>query len=98
MLARGVDRLEQVKSDVGALANEWAKYNITVNAIGPAYFESEMTDMVINTPEFGMALRAYRPMAEQAGLTGRAFVLHLAIQQVGFSPLTAAGLQSDKIK
>ncbi|MBR5498364.1 MAG: SDR family oxidoreductase [Clostridia bacterium] len=45
-----------------ALANEWAKYNITVNAIGPAYFESEMTDMVINTPEFGMAVKAYCPM------------------------------------
>lgn len=26
---------------------EWAKYNITVNAIGPAYFESEMTQSVI---------------------------------------------------
>ena len=45
-----------------ALANEWAKYNITVNAIGPAYFESEMTDTVINTPEFGMAVKAYCPM------------------------------------
>lgn len=51
-----------------ALANEWAKYNITVNAIGPAYFESEMTDMVINTPEFGMAVKAYCPM----GRPGRA--------------------------
>ena len=45
-----------------ALANEWAKHGITVNAIGPAYFESEMTDMVINTPEFGMAVAAYCPM------------------------------------
>jgi gluconate 5-dehydrogenase len=52
-----------------ALANEWAKYNITVNAIGPAYFESEMTDMVINTPEFGMALQAYCPMG-RAGRPG----------------------------
>lgn len=45
-----------------ALANEWAKHGITVNAIGPAYFESEMTDAVINTPEFGMAVAAYCPM------------------------------------
>ena len=52
-----------------ALANEWAKYNITVNAIGPAYFESEMTDMVINTPEFGMTLQAYCPMG-RAGRPG----------------------------
>ena len=45
-----------------ALACEWAKYNITVNAIGPAYFESEMTDQVINTPEFAQAVMAYCPM------------------------------------
>lgn len=45
-----------------ALACEWAKHNITVNAIGPAYFESEMTDQVINTPEFAQAVMAYCPM------------------------------------
>lgn len=58
-----------------ALANEWAKYNITVNAIGPAYFESEMTDMVINTPKFGMAVKAYCPM----GRPGRAGELDGAV-------------------
>jgi len=52
-----------------ALANEWAKHGITVNAIGPAYFESEMTDQVINTPAFGMALQAYCPMG-RAGREG----------------------------
>ncbi len=45
-----------------ALASEWAKYNITVNAIGPAYFASEMTGAIIDTPEFGMAVQAYCPM------------------------------------
>jgi len=30
-----------------ALANEWAKHNITVNTIGPAYFPSEMTAEVL---------------------------------------------------
>ena len=45
-----------------ALAAEWAKYNITVNAIGPAYFASEMTGPIIDTPEFGMAVQAYCPM------------------------------------
>lgn len=45
-----------------ALASEWAKYNITVNAIGPAYFASEMTGPIIDTPEFGMAVQAYCPM------------------------------------
>lgn len=50
-----------------ALANEWAKYNITVNAIGPAYFESEMTGAVINNDEFQKVVQAYCPM----GRTGK---------------------------
>ncbi len=58
-----------------ALACEWAKYNITVNAIGPAYFESEMTDQVINTPEFAQAVMAYCPM----GRVGKAGELDGAI-------------------
>ncbi len=58
-----------------ALACEWAKYNITVNAIGPAYFESEMTDQIINTPEFAQAVMAYCPM----GRVGKAGELDGAI-------------------
>jgi gluconate 5-dehydrogenase len=45
-----------------ALANEWAKYNITVNAIGPAYFPSEMTAAAMNNPAFADAVRTYCPM------------------------------------
>ena len=45
-----------------ALANEWAKYNITVNAIGPAYFPSEMTQSVIEDSSFLQAIKAYCPM------------------------------------
>jgi gluconate 5-dehydrogenase len=45
-----------------ALATEWAKYNITVNAIGPSYFESEMTEKVATTAEFRGVLQAYCPM------------------------------------
>lgn len=45
-----------------ALANEWAKNNITVNAIGPAYFPSEMTDGVIADEGFQQAVKAYCPM------------------------------------
>lgn len=44
------------------LAVEWAPYNITVNAIGPAYFESEMTQEVIDDPEFAPVIQAYCPM------------------------------------
>lgn len=50
-----------------ALANEWAKHNITVNAIGPAYFESEMTQDIIGNEEFDQVIKAYCPM----GRTGR---------------------------
>ena len=45
-----------------ALANEWAKYNITVNAIGPAYFPSEMTQDIIGDGSFMQAIKAYCPM------------------------------------
>lgn len=45
-----------------ALATEWAKYNITVNAIGPAYFESEMTADVIGSDDFAGVVKVYCPM------------------------------------
>jgi gluconate 5-dehydrogenase len=45
-----------------ALAAEWAKYNITVNAIGPAYFPSEMTGAVLSNPAFDGVVKAYCPM------------------------------------
>ncbi|MDR2247961.1 MAG: SDR family oxidoreductase [Treponema sp.] len=44
-----------------ALATEWAKYNITVNAIGPAYFLSEMTDTVMSNPAFANIVKTYCP-------------------------------------
>lgn len=52
-----------------ALANEWAKHNITVNAIGPSYFESEMTEAVLKQEGFSQALKAYCPMG-RAGKKG----------------------------
>lgn len=52
-----------------ALANEWAKYNITVNAIGPAYFESEMTQSVIDDEGFLKVIKTYCPMG-RPGKTG----------------------------
>ncbi len=45
-----------------ALANEWAKYNITVNTIGPSYFESEMTAGVLSDKTFGEVIKTYCPM------------------------------------
>jgi 2-deoxy-D-gluconate 3-dehydrogenase len=34
-----------------ALANEWAKYRINVNAIAPGYFETDTTSALRNNPE-----------------------------------------------
>lgn len=51
-----------VRMMVKALATEWAKYNITVNAIGPAYFESEMTQSVVGTEDFDKVVKTYCPM------------------------------------
>jgi gluconate 5-dehydrogenase len=45
-----------------ALAAEWAKYNITVNAIGPAYFESEMTEAVVGDEAFNDFVKVRCPM------------------------------------
>lgn len=45
-----------------ALATEWAKKGITVNAIGPAYFGSEMTGAVIESEAFQQVVNAYCPM------------------------------------
>jgi gluconate 5-dehydrogenase len=35
-----------------AMATEWAKYNVQVNAIGPGYFKSEMTKALYENKEF----------------------------------------------
>lgn len=52
-----------------ALAAEWAKEGITVNTIGPAYFESEMTEGLINTDYFQQVVKTYCPM-ERVGKEG----------------------------
>lgn len=44
------------------LAGEWAKYGITCNAIGPAYFESEMTEKVLQTDTFKNLINVNCPM------------------------------------
>ena len=45
-----------------ALACEWAKKGVTVNAIGPAYFPSEMTGEFVETDVFTPVVQAYCPM------------------------------------
>lgn len=41
-----------IKMLTRAMATEWAKYNIQVNAIGPGYFKSEMTKPLYENKEF----------------------------------------------
>jgi gluconate 5-dehydrogenase len=45
-----------------ALAAEWAKDGITVNAIGPSYFRSEMTQAVLDNPDFLKVVETLCPM------------------------------------
>ncbi len=45
-----------------ALATEWAKYGITVNAIAPAYFPSNMTRNLLNDEEFLNTVKLRCPM------------------------------------
>lgn len=45
-----------------ALATEWADKGITVNAIGPAYFSSEMTQAVVGNEDFLNVVKTYCPM------------------------------------
>jgi gluconate 5-dehydrogenase len=51
------------------LANEWARDGITVNAIGPAYFPSEMTGHVIGNEDFLKLVEISCPMG-RPGRTG----------------------------
>lgn len=45
-----------------ALGAEWATKGVTVNALAPGFFASELTDKFIDTPEFQAAVKAYCPM------------------------------------
>lgn len=46
-----------------SLATEWAKYGITVNAIGPGLFESEMTTRLLQNKPFETSFKVRCPMA-----------------------------------
>ncbi|MBU5669701.1 SDR family oxidoreductase [Peptoniphilus sp. MSJ-1] len=51
-----------VRGITTTLAGEWAEYGITVNAIGPAYFESEMTEEILETDTFKRLIKTNCPM------------------------------------
>ena len=44
-----------------SMALEWAKYNIQTNGIGPGYFDTEMTEALVQDPEFDAFIRKRVP-------------------------------------
>ena len=52
-----------------ALGNEWAKHNITVNAVAPGYFPSELTAAYIDSEAFRRTCETYCPFG-RPGRTG----------------------------
>ena len=50
-----------------AMATEWAKHNVQVNGIGPGFFATDMTKVLMDNPEFNQWICARTP----AGRWGR---------------------------
>ena len=50
-----------IKMLTRGMAVDWGKYNIQVNAIGPGYFKTEMTQPLYENPEFDTWLRGRTP-------------------------------------
>jgi len=46
-----------------AMATEWGKYNINVNAIGPGYFLTDLTKKLADDPEFDAWVKKEVPLA-----------------------------------
>ena len=46
-----------------ALANEWAKYNVQINAIAPGYFSTDNTQRLRDNPERFAEISARIPAA-----------------------------------
>ncbi|MHB1132111.1 MAG: glucose 1-dehydrogenase [Chloroflexota bacterium] len=48
-----------------AMAVEWAKYRINVNAIGPGYFHTDLTEAVFNDPARAAWVRSRIPFGQE---------------------------------
>ena len=53
-----------VKMLIKSMAVEWAPHKITVNAIGPGWFRTEMTDVLFQNPEWRDRILARHPLPE----------------------------------
>ena len=46
-----------------AMATEWARHNVQINAIGPGYFATELTAPLVQNPKFNDWICARTPAA-----------------------------------
>jgi len=46
-----------------SMATEWGKYNINTNAIGPGYFKTELTRVLVEDPAFDAWVKSEVPLA-----------------------------------
>ncbi|HHN46553.1 MAG TPA: glucose 1-dehydrogenase [Planctomycetes bacterium] len=68
-----------------ALAVEWAKYGVTVNAVGPGYIATEMTEPLRNDPEFNAWVLERTPLKRWGAPEDVASaVLFLVSEHAGF--------------
>lgn len=45
-----------------SMATEWGEYNIQVNSIGPGYFITDLTEKLVNNPEFDSWVKSEVPL------------------------------------
>lgn len=69
-----------------ALANEWCEFGITVNCIGPGYFDSEMTEAYIDSDWFQEYIKRSCPM-KRKGMPGEldTTVVYLAADETSYT-------------
>jgi gluconate 5-dehydrogenase len=69
-----------------ALGAEWGKKGVTVNALCPGFFASELTDAFVESEDFLSAVRAYCPM-QRVGRPGEldAALVYLASDEASYA-------------
>ncbi len=79
---------------VQSLAVEWARYGITVNAVAPGYFETEMPRAVLDNPELRQRVLARIPL-RRFGQPAEIGPLVVYLASAGAAFMTGAVLRID---